>query len=179
VVPVLNALPRRLREEVHRWLVHLVISASIGASFGLLLGGLATAPARAIGLGVGYGGVWWVPASLLIMPAWLGMGAFTFNTAAWMSLVGHLIYGLLLGVVYALVQRAPVVPLARHAPTVSSRATDRARAYCSVEGLTALGRPPWGSRPPPWAPGRRGEAASVDLAAAAGDSTPPPTGIGG
>jgi CRP/FNR family transcriptional regulator, cyclic AMP receptor protein len=39
--------------------------------------------------------------------------------------------------------------------------------------LTALGRPPWGSRPPPWASGRREEAASVDQAAAAGDSTSP------
>jgi hypothetical protein len=40
---------------------------------------------------------------LLIMPAWLGMGVFMLNAMAWMSLLGHLIYGLLLGVVYALV----------------------------------------------------------------------------
>jgi hypothetical protein len=86
------------------WLVHLVISAGIGASFGLLLGAAATTAARAIGLGAVYGVVWWVLGGLLIMPAWLGMGVFTFNTAAWMSLIGHLLYGVLLGATYALVQ---------------------------------------------------------------------------
>jgi hypothetical protein len=85
------------------WLVHLVISAGIGASFGLLLGAWATTMASSTGLGLGYGVVWWVLGGLLIMPAWLGMGVFMFNTMAWMSLLGHLIYGLLLGVVYALV----------------------------------------------------------------------------
>ena len=85
------------------WLVHLVISAGIGASFGLLLGGWATTMASSTGLGLGYGVVWWVLGGLVIMPAWLGMGVFMFNTMAWMSLLGHLIYGLLLGVVYALV----------------------------------------------------------------------------
>jgi hypothetical protein len=59
--------------------------------------------ASSTGLGLGYGVVWWVLGGLLIMPAWLGMGVFMFNTMAWMSLLGHLIYGLLLGVVYALV----------------------------------------------------------------------------
>jgi hypothetical protein len=85
------------------WLVHLVISAGIGTSFGLLLGAWATTMASSTGLGLGYGVVWWVLGGLLIMPAWLGMGMFTFNTMAWMSLIGHLVYGLLLGVVYALV----------------------------------------------------------------------------
>ncbi len=85
------------------WLVHLVISAGIGAGFGVLLGGWATAMAPSTGLGLGYGVVWWVLGGLLIMPAWLGMGVFMFNAMAWMSLLGHLIYGLLLGVVYALV----------------------------------------------------------------------------
>ncbi|MGD9697328.1 MAG: hypothetical protein AB7V42_16915 [Thermoleophilia bacterium] len=86
------------------WLVHLVISAGIGASFGLLLGAAAAGAARAIGLGAVYGIVWWVLGGLLIMPAWLGMPVFTFTTAAWMSLVGHLVYGLLLGATYALVR---------------------------------------------------------------------------
>jgi hypothetical protein len=86
------------------WLVHLAISAGIGASFGLLLGAAATGAGRAIGLGAVYGMVWWVLGGLLIMPAWLGMPVFTFSTAAWMSLVGHLGYGVLLGAAYALVR---------------------------------------------------------------------------
>jgi hypothetical protein len=85
------------------WLVHLVISAGIGAGFGLVLGAQATTMAGSTGLGLGYGVVWWVLGGLLIMPAWLGMSVFTFNTMAWMSLLGHVVYGLLLGVVYALV----------------------------------------------------------------------------
>jgi uncharacterized membrane-anchored protein YhcB (DUF1043 family) len=39
------------------------------------------------------------------MPARLGMGVFTFNTMAWLSLVGHLVYGLALGIVFALLSR--------------------------------------------------------------------------
>ena len=42
--------------------------------------------------------------ALLIMPAKLGMPTFTFNTTAWQSLMGHLIYGLVLGIVYALLR---------------------------------------------------------------------------
>jgi hypothetical protein len=58
----------------------------------------------AVGIGLVYGVIWWVLGALLIMPAWLGMPVFTFTMAAWMSLVGHLIYGVLLGAVYALVR---------------------------------------------------------------------------
>jgi hypothetical protein len=48
--------------------------------------------------------LWWVLGALLIMPAWLGMTEMVFkvNTTAWRSLAGHLAYGLLLGLVYAL-----------------------------------------------------------------------------
>ena len=46
----------------------------------------------------------WVLGALLVMPAKLGMQLFMVNTTAWQSLLGHLIYGLLLGVVYALVR---------------------------------------------------------------------------
>lgn len=81
-----------------------MISAGIGASFGLLLGPAATGAVRGIGLGAGYGVVWWVLGGVVIMPAWLGMPVFTFGTAAWMSLIGHLVYGLLLGAVYVAVR---------------------------------------------------------------------------
>jgi hypothetical protein len=33
------------------------------------------------------------------------MGVFTFNTTAWLSLLGHLVYGLTLGIVFALLTR--------------------------------------------------------------------------
>ena len=86
------------------WLVHLVISALFGVIFAVLFGRWAATPTPAAGIGLAYGVLWWVLGALLIMPAWLGMNAMIFelNTGAWRSLLGHLIYGLLLGVVYAL-----------------------------------------------------------------------------
>jgi uncharacterized membrane protein YagU involved in acid resistance len=86
------------------WLVHLAISAFIGATYALLFARWATRLVPAALIGMGYGLVWWVLGPLLIMPAKLGMPTFTFNTTAWQSLMGHLIYGLVLGTVYALVR---------------------------------------------------------------------------
>jgi hypothetical protein len=84
------------------WLVHLAISAFVGASFAVLFGRYATSVGSSSGIGVGYGVIWWVLGALILMPARLGMSVFTFNTTAWRSLMGHLIYGLLLGAVYGL-----------------------------------------------------------------------------
>jgi uncharacterized membrane protein YagU involved in acid resistance len=86
------------------WLVHLAISAFIGATYALLFARWTTGLVPAALIGLGYGVVWWVLGALLIMPAKLGMDVFMFNKTAWQSLMGHLAYGLLLGVVYALVR---------------------------------------------------------------------------
>ena len=86
------------------WLVHLFNSALFGAIYAVLFGPWADRIGPGIGLGMVYGVIWWVLGALLIMPAWLGMPVFQFNAMAWQSLMGHLIYGLLLGVVYALVR---------------------------------------------------------------------------
>jgi uncharacterized membrane protein YagU involved in acid resistance len=87
------------------WLVHLVISALFGAIFAVLFGRWAATPTSAAGIGLAYGVLWWVLGALVIMPAWLGMNEMILelNTTAWRSLAGHLAYGLLLGLVYALV----------------------------------------------------------------------------
>jgi uncharacterized membrane protein YagU involved in acid resistance len=87
------------------WLVHLFNSALFGAIFAVLFGRWAATLVSAAGIGLAYGVLWWVLGALLIMPAWLGMNAMIFelNTTAWRSLVGHLAYGLLLGVVFVLV----------------------------------------------------------------------------
>lgn len=83
------------------WMVHLAISSFIGASFAILLGSLAKTliPSALIGLAYGLG--WWVLGALIIMPAQLGMSVFELNTTAWQSLMGHLLYGLVLGVVFS------------------------------------------------------------------------------
>jgi hypothetical protein len=83
------------------WVLHLAISAFIGASFAVLVGTYAKTLVPAGGLGMGYGLVWWVLGALLIMPAKLGMPVLQLNTTAWQSLMGHLLYGLVLGVVFS------------------------------------------------------------------------------
>lgn len=82
------------------WVVHLVISAIIGAGFGLTLARGVSGWGSGLGLGVVYGGIWWVLGPLLIMPLWLGMPAFQFSQQSLMSLIGHLVYGIGLGAVY-------------------------------------------------------------------------------
>jgi uncharacterized membrane protein YagU involved in acid resistance len=75
-------------------LVHLVISAGIGALFGLLAAGIANRIGPLLAAGAGYGVVWWVLGPLLIMPAMLGKPLFALNKTAVMSLMGHVVYGL-------------------------------------------------------------------------------------
>ncbi len=87
------------------WIVHLAISAFVGVTFAVLFGTRATQFVPAALLGLGYGVVWWVLGALLLMPARLGMDVFMFNKTSWQSLAGHLVYGLLLGVVFAALAR--------------------------------------------------------------------------
>lgn len=75
------------------WVVHLAISVGIGALFGLLVP--ATELGSLLGAGTLYGMVWWLLGPLVIMPAWLGMPLFMFDTNTWLSLMGHVVYGLI------------------------------------------------------------------------------------
>jgi uncharacterized membrane protein YagU involved in acid resistance len=84
------------------WLIHLFNSALFGAIFVLLFSRWLSQRVPAIALGLLYGVAWWVVGALWIMPAWLGMDDKVFEVGdnQWWSLVGHLIYGLLLVVIY-------------------------------------------------------------------------------
>jgi uncharacterized membrane protein YagU involved in acid resistance len=87
------------------WVVHLAISAFIGATFALLFGTLARTLVPAALFGMAYGVIWWVLGALLLMPAQLGMPVFQLNATAWQSLMGHLVFGLVLGLVFSLLVR--------------------------------------------------------------------------
>lgn len=87
------------------WIVHLAISAFIGASFALLFGSRAQSLWPAAAFGMAYGVVWWVLGALLIMPAQLGMPVLVFNATAWQSLMGHLLFGVVLGLVFSMLVR--------------------------------------------------------------------------
>ena len=81
------------------WGVHLAISVVFGAVYGAALRGNAPGYGRATAFGAVYGVVLWVIGALLIMPLWLGM-PLMFGEDQIMSLVGHLVFGVLLGVTH-------------------------------------------------------------------------------
>jgi len=87
------------------WMIHILISAFIGATFGIIFGGASTSYGRLLGFGLLYGAMWWVLGPLLVMPSMLGMPLFMINGMTLMSLVGHLIFGAILGLVYAWYQQ--------------------------------------------------------------------------
>ena len=85
------------------FLVHMMISATIGGSFAVLLD--ASGQRGDVGSGLAYGVAWWMLGPLTLMPVFMGMGlGVNWNvagmTAAMPSLVGHLIFGAILGVTY-------------------------------------------------------------------------------
>ncbi|WP_253904252.1 DUF6789 family protein [Arthrobacter sp. Br18] len=88
------------------FIVHLVISILIGLVLtipgaGLLTGSLV----KSAFIGLVYGALWWVLGPLVIMPAMMGMPVLTLGGSSLMSLVGHLMYGLILGLVAAVIIR--------------------------------------------------------------------------
>jgi uncharacterized membrane protein YagU involved in acid resistance len=93
------------------WLYHLFNSAVIGAIFGWLLGERVHGYVPALGWGAAYGFAWWIIGGLILMPILLGMPAFAplmmppMRMVAVGSLIGHLIYGLILGGAFAWLHR--------------------------------------------------------------------------
>ena len=90
------------------FLVHMVISAAIGASFAVILGRSVRRAATGIWRGLIYGAFWWMLGALTLMPVFLGMGPQWSADAAMKalpSLMGHLVYGAILGAGYAWLRR--------------------------------------------------------------------------
>ncbi len=86
--------------------VHLIISTFIGGTFALVFDSLIRGAASGLGYGAAYGVAWWFLGPLTLMPALMGMGVgvnwnATAAAAMMPSLVGHVIYGLILGFTYA------------------------------------------------------------------------------
>lgn len=90
------------------WILHLIISVVTGALFVITIGKNVTTYGRGIGMGVVYGMIWWVLGALIIMPVVLGMGvqfANAFDQMRMMSLMGHAIFGAILGTVVVMQTR--------------------------------------------------------------------------
>jgi hypothetical protein len=90
--------------------VHMMISAGIGASFAALFGRVVHAARSGLLAGMSYGGIWWVLGPLTLMPWMMGMGFgadlnLAAARAALPSLMGHLVYGIVLGLVHSFLSR--------------------------------------------------------------------------
>lgn len=90
------------------WLVHLVISAIFGALYAVALGQLTSSYGRGAGLGAVYGLVVWVLGPLLIMPLLLGMPPFAIEQPQLLSLMGHAVFGVAVGLAYRALQASVV-----------------------------------------------------------------------
>lgn len=102
------------------WLYHLFNSAVIGAIFGWWLGRRSQSFAAGLGWGAAYGFVWWILGALILMPLFLGMPPFApvqmepMRPVAMGSLLGHLIYGIILGGGFVMLKQG-IPGVTRHA----------------------------------------------------------------
>lgn len=96
--------------------LHMINSTIIGAGFAVVLGRFVNGTRSAVAAGLAYGGAWWILGPLTLMPLFMGMGVgvnWTATAAAAMlpSLVGHLMFGGILGVAYTWVRHRDVRPV--------------------------------------------------------------------
>lgn len=88
--------------------LHYVISAIIGITFGLLFQRDVRGYGSSLSWGLAYGLFWWFLGPLTIMPLLQGSmpnWLFSQSKAFFGLLIGHAIYGLLVGLVYAVIDR--------------------------------------------------------------------------
>ncbi len=117
-MPMMAMVAMSVRSDslVVGWLYHLFNSAVIGAIFGWLCSRRVHGYSSAFLWGAGYGLFWWVLGALILMPIMLGMPTFAplimepMRPVAMGSLIGHILFGLILGGVFVLLSRrsAPV-----------------------------------------------------------------------
>jgi uncharacterized membrane protein YagU involved in acid resistance len=88
--------------------LHFIFAVIIGATFGLLFQRDVRGYGSSMGWGLGYGLLWWFLGPLTILPIWQGNPldwSASRGTALFGSLVGHIVYGLIVGLIYAAVDR--------------------------------------------------------------------------
>ncbi len=88
--------------------LHFVFATMIGATFGLLFQRDVRGHGSSMGWGLAYGIFWWFLGPLTIMPVWQGNPidwSYQRGSALFGPLMGHVIYGLVVGLIYATIDR--------------------------------------------------------------------------
>jgi uncharacterized membrane protein YagU involved in acid resistance len=91
------------KSAVVGFIYHMFNSVIIGIVFGLVFGALSSTYGLGALWGLVYGVIWWVLGPMILMPLLLGMGpqfGAAFTPPMLMSLMGHLVYGLITALVY-------------------------------------------------------------------------------
>lgn len=97
MMPMIGMLVR-VESALAGVIVHAAISAITGAIYGFFAVRLPQTWGTAAVAGIVYGVIWWVLGALILMPALLGMFEmiFVIEQMQWMSLMGHIIFGVVL-----------------------------------------------------------------------------------
>jgi uncharacterized membrane protein YagU involved in acid resistance len=88
--------------------LHFVFAFLIGATFGLLFQRDVRGYGSSLGWGLGYGLFWWFLGPLTLLPLWQGAPidwSYTHGAELFGSLIGHVVYGVLVGLIYAALNR--------------------------------------------------------------------------
>ncbi|MFI1398316.1 DUF6789 family protein [Streptomyces sp. NPDC020681] len=122
--------------------LHLLISQVVGVTYAVFFRRRSFDPASGIGWGVSYGFLWWVLGNLTLLPALLGVAP-QWSAAAlavsFPSLVGHLAYGAVLGLVYQrLEERIGPWHLTRSEATAVRAAARHEQALSAAPALWSL-----------------------------------------
>ncbi len=88
--------------------LHFIFAVVIGSSFGVLFQRDVRGYGSNLGWGLAYGMLWWFLGPLTILPIWQGNPldwSVERGSALFGSLIGHIVYGLIVGLIYAAVDR--------------------------------------------------------------------------
>jgi len=85
------------------WTVLLIVSAVAGCLYGFLVGRAVSAQiVPAIGIGIAYGGLCWIVVQMIAVPIANDTGVFHFANDAIQVLGAYVVFGIVLGLVYAM-----------------------------------------------------------------------------
>jgi uncharacterized membrane protein YagU involved in acid resistance len=92
-----------MQDELSSFLIHLIFSAIAGLIFALVFCKICTSFYNTTLWGIVYGILWWFLGPLILCP-WIAGATITWSQTTFMQaipmLLGHLIYGLVLGITY-------------------------------------------------------------------------------